>query len=1572
MAHFGGSHFGGSHFGGSLLTNKAAFELSLSYSGFTVVQKRVSVVLKPTLLIVVLITASLVTWSGSVHAQFFPSTVRFVSGRFVEVPRILQKQMREAEEAIEDARYNDAVLLLGDLMARNPSEGDEDELLSQDFFLDAGEKQARGTPLNKSYKIKIRDMIGGLPVAALDTYEIRYGPAAQKMLDQAAATRDWAKLGEVRRMYFHTQAGYDASWLLAQHEMFQGHPIAASALLDDIVILPRAINRLGKGVLVLHAAACKLANRKLPATLDGVSGQAGQVSIAGAEQTGPKQGELAQWLDQFYGAVGKLPAGQIENYLVYNASENRNGASSGQMPLSNVRWQLDTTVSPKQEREVKDLSKSLASSGQLPPPSWVPLKVGKQLLMRTTEYLVGVDYRTGKRIWLHPWSSTKDDDQTTEANAALTGGVKGNLGVTEFLRQRVWNDVPYGQVTSDGERVYLLDGLKKLNATGSRGFPMVRSLQPNGNSLIALELASEGTLKWFQGARSGADSPLADAFFLGPPLPIEGRLYVMCELAGDIFLLCLEPRTGKEIWRQQLVAVESGTITRDRIRRVAGAMLSYQDGVLICPTGAGALVAVNLGDRTLRWGVSFERNSTMNRFVQQRGAFDTKQLMQRWFSGTAIISDSSVLITPVESDRLLGFNLMTGKALFTQKIRLEMRYLAGIRGDNFYVVGPTVMKAYDLANGSQVWKTNSDVFAAGQQVSGQGVFGKDCYLLPTNSQEIIRVSLEDGQVLDKRKTKYELGNLVAVDGEIITQGPTKLSVAFGEATLVPLVERMLEENPENFDAIVRKADLLIQAGDFTEAIGLLAKARRVQPENDEVRMLSVSGMLEQFRRSGNFSPQQIEELSKLIDRPLQQVEFDALRLESAMAAEDYGQAALLLLELSELVVAEFNSDDSADRLVGENDRFCLLDAWINGRVRDYIKVVDPEVMQDFEAKLNAHLEGRTSVSSERVQRVLAHFNGMESAEQLRTVLADRYRKDREPRLLELTALGHHQPNLAGLRQLSTERLLMLADAYESGAMLRNLPDVLRELKSRTETLNEAVAKRIEDSLERTEQTMRAKDWPKNATYKWASQAKRRTSTSSQRVHSLEVQAGEEFRDWALISLANANRLQLRAPDGSLKTLPASNNSVTDKAEAAFVSGGVMVVQTTAGLLAMDLYRARNQRPDSNLWPGRDVGGAGSIAAKPESYPAPFGEQVKRYMLQSTNMRERPEFRVGPILGDRVIVLKGGELSAISLRTGDDIWRINTAPKSGMVLCDGERVAVVSSDRKQTVLFDIADGRELETQPFEYGELWKAAGNNVLCYMSTNQPNVYTVNLFNPFTGEVLLSQEANSSDDPNEDSTANVFVSRVFSGHYLTMMSPVGETFVWDLREGRELVRTQLAPQDELKEVRAILMRDRVVLLPAYNSQVVASGMPKIVSFRGEFHRSANAAFAFSLEDGSLLWSKKFEQPWGCSSVQPMETPVLVLTRVRVTYNATVQKSDLEVLALDARTGKVLAAPDPKSIPTSNNSIETVVVLNTAESKVTASIGQVYLINFDFADEGVEAKKEEESEQATVEVEVEQ
>ena len=83
---------------------------------------------------------------------------------------------------------------------------------------------------------------------------------------------------------------------------------------------------------------------------------------------------------------------------------------------------------------------------------------------------------------------------------------------------------------------------------------------------------------------------------------------MIAELAGDIILVCLDPETGNELWRQQLLAVESGGIEADPIRRIAGSMPTYHDGILICPTGAGAIVAIDLADRMIRWGVSFPRN----------------------------------------------------------------------------------------------------------------------------------------------------------------------------------------------------------------------------------------------------------------------------------------------------------------------------------------------------------------------------------------------------------------------------------------------------------------------------------------------------------------------------------------------------------------------------------------------------------------------------------------------------------------------------------------------------------------------------------------------------------------------------------------------------------------------------------------------------------------------------------------------------------------------------------------------------------------------------------------------------
>ena len=433
---------------------------------------------------------------------------------------------------------------------------------------------------------------------------------------------------------------------------------------------------------------------------------------------------------------------------------------------------------------------------------------------------------------------------------------------------------------------------------------------------MALDLATEGKLLWLLGAGADGESGLANAFFLGPPLPLNGRLYVMVEIAGDINVCCLDPATGNELWRQQVVAVESGGIESDPIRRVAGATPTYHEGLLICPTGAGAIVAIDLADQMLRWGVNYDRDMEMIRNVIGRGrGLEPRKLMQRWYSGAAIASDKELLVTPIESNRLFGFDLLTGESLFESIERGQMRYLAGVRDGRFYVVGASQVQAFDVQSGEEVWTTPRDLLSAGQQICGCGMFGKDDYLIPATSNQIVRISLKDGSVIDRRSTRFPLGNLVAVGGEVISQGPTTLAVAFGEATLEPIVNRMLEKDPNDFEALVRKSELLIQRGQREQALKLLTRARGMEPDNDEVRMLSVEAMLGSLRETLTLDGDLVKTLDQLIDQPSQRAELLSLRIRVTLAEQEYEQAAKHLIDLSSLIVAEPLLATSADEVV---------------------------------------------------------------------------------------------------------------------------------------------------------------------------------------------------------------------------------------------------------------------------------------------------------------------------------------------------------------------------------------------------------------------------------------------------------------------------------------------------------------------------------------------------------------------------------------------------------------------------------------------------------------------------------
>ena len=81
---------------------------------------------------------------------------------------------------------------------------------------------------------------------------------------------------------------------------------------------------------------------------------------------------------------------------------------------------------------------------------------------------------------------------------------------------------------------------------------------------MSLSLARQGAAQWVVGGEHGEDEPkLAGAFFLGPPLPLAGKLYVLAEFNGEIRLVVLDAQNGRLEWQQQLAHADAQTILLD-------------------------------------------------------------------------------------------------------------------------------------------------------------------------------------------------------------------------------------------------------------------------------------------------------------------------------------------------------------------------------------------------------------------------------------------------------------------------------------------------------------------------------------------------------------------------------------------------------------------------------------------------------------------------------------------------------------------------------------------------------------------------------------------------------------------------------------------------------------------------------------------------------------------------------------------------------------------------------------------------------------------------------------------------
>lgn len=484
------------------------------------------------------------------------------------------------------------------------------------------------------------------------------------------------------------------------------------------------------------------------------------------------------------------------------------------------------------------------------------LGVEQQVIFRTPDQLIGIDWETGKRAWTSRLQDNGKNNTTTSEEVAAVNH-----------RLRLWYDQPLAGLSSDGNHVFMIQPgweqspKKQAERVRFGGFPRRREAGESAswNTLTAYDLSSQGKLKWTTArnpravrqselkkdanrASSTPPLPLSEAYFTEAPLWAEGGLYIVAEIDQTLQFCELQPDTGKLLWSQPLASVNR-SIRADTRRRLAGTMTAVAQGVAVCSTGAGLVVGVDLTNRTLKWFYRFPINEGYRppRSSPWRSTNDenwSSKLGQSWLENQVRIVGSRVVVASPESDQLHCVELLTGDALWTAKGKPEDILLSAATAEGIVLSGSTEVRGVDLETGAATWRyaLPVDTPASHTTLSGRGIVLGHNYLLPltTNSDrhEAALLEIATGN-LQRTITSHggKLGNLIRYDQAIVSQ--TEYGVQrFDE--LDQLVADSSDNPPDTLkqhEWLCRQGEIALDRGDTQLAYEQLQQAYRLAPDS---------------------------------------------------------------------------------------------------------------------------------------------------------------------------------------------------------------------------------------------------------------------------------------------------------------------------------------------------------------------------------------------------------------------------------------------------------------------------------------------------------------------------------------------------------------------------------------------------------------------------------------------------------------------------------------------------------------------------------------------------------------------
>ena len=1487
---------------------------------------------------------------------------------FLPAPRVVKQHLSRARKAIEEEQFSDAVSHLGTILTETfdeevlpgttpeAAQGDSDD--NQDYFVEL--EESPGTFV--SLKGEAQRLLGTLPSTALEIYELQYGTEATQILNSAVESGDLSQLTEVTRKYFHTKAGYESAILLAYRDLDSGKPLAAALNFQRVHNTPGA-RKSYDPELSLVLATCwlhaQLPNKASETLLELKNGLPEASFEIGGErrQIFTKDDNPVDWLNALAGKGQVISINDNIEWVLFRGSPNRNAISQGGVPLPSIRWRVPTGADRLDEGHLQSLIQSQQLQQQHAISSVQPLIVGNTVITRSPSRVLAIDFESGKRLWEFPWFDSEDEESLLETSTQNVG--TADVSRKTELQQRLMQDHAFGQVCSDGKQVFALWDLEIVKQTNSRSFVFnPRTSNAGGpsssNKLVALDLETEGSLNWIVGGESGEDDPdLAGVFFLGPPLPLYDDLYAIGEKNGEIRLLVLEAKTGKLKWQQQLAHVDNRKITLDSNRRLASASPSFADGVLVCPTSAGAIVAVDISSRTLLWGYTYvNRNLSQTRRLNgvPYNNGDTKK--QQWIDSTITISDGNVVATPPESNNLICLDLLTGRPRWKPVARSGDLYIGCIIDNLALVIGKKRISSISLETGEGVWE--EEVLLEQGIVNGRGFRSKETYFVPVSNKQLLQIDVKTGETLKAIELNEPFGNLVCFNDQVISQTPDSLSVYYQLEPLRQEVSIRLAANDEDIWALSRQSELQLQEGNYDAALTTLRKSMQIAPDDLAIEQLLVRTMLHLLRQDYATYKTLLTELETL---PLTMQQVENLLQTKAAGQRVTGEIIAAFDTYLQLISHTRKSEDAGANVneilkLTPQGVHVRTDRWVQGQMRALLEAGNEQQRSEIESRISQYLNEAVKQEDTLRLRDFTRFFGTHAlADTARIELASALvnsessyiQETIEAELLLVTLqLNSTDEQIQRRCHVELAKLYEMVerheDAYNTYSTIKNRWPA--EIVDGELTGEQFVAQRLSAKHFETI-TKTSSGWPLGFTSVEKTTDTEGQFPSYQRIYNIPIKEihGPWPTGYTVGYDQQKNAIAIRAASGQIVqevSLNTGRQVFGTQYTVAYAKlyGHYMFTFIGREVLAIDLLNGSNDPSEAILWRKpilpTNTSGSVSIPLRSRVTTTPWG--TRRYNAVDTAGNKLG--LSGAINLNGIVYQQQSDLYCVDPITGETIWIRNGIQAGSEIYTEGNRIIVIPPNSTIATEYSLTDGSEVhQMEGITRSERWPIEGFKSLIYRLTGTDIM--IGLQDVSNGEMVWQQ------------TYVTGLRGQILGTHLALMQPTGKFEIRDLLTGKPVIEKKLPEEPQMTNLYVIEYDDQYLVIPNRSATLRGITIPSI----GMQTRLINGSiYALDANSGEFLWQTPASvEGWALPLSQSPDSPILAFIRQlnpTSTQNRTSGSIRSEVFCMDKRDGRMLMPP--REIPGYIRVFN--VISEPKQQKVTVVVDKNHIFEFKITD----------------------